>query len=216
MSSEPGVTSVRRPRNRSQRQIDDSAGLKASIVAAATEIFSERGYTQTTLDAVARQVGLTRPGVLHHFSSKEVLFAAVLSAQHDWADARISEQHPPRGLSGIAELRRLVGTAEESRTQLRLIHVLEGEGIAGNAAAIEYVQQRTHYVREFIHERLVEARTLGEIASDHDLDSLTTLVAAAVNGLQQAWLIDARRETGAPFDTLLAMLTVSDASPKID
>src|SRR5699024_12362122 len=42
-----------------------------------------------TIDAVAREAGMTKPGVVHHFATKEVLTLAVLAHQLDLWEAEI-------------------------------------------------------------------------------------------------------------------------------
>jgi AcrR family transcriptional regulator len=192
----------RRPRRRSQRQIEESAEIKAAIVRTALPVFAERGYTQTTLEAVATLCGLTRSGILHHFSSKEALFRAVLELQMSWA------QHQAKGASdpAVRGLAAFVGGTAEARVPLQLVHVLEGEAIAGNESAAEHVRARAHFVELEVRRRLEAGRERGEIDPKIDLAAATTLIAAAVNGLQTAWLLDDGTPTEAAFDLLLRLL----------
>ena len=50
----------------------------AQIRAAAMELFANRGFEATTLQAVADVVGISKQAILHHFKSKEELHDAVL------------------------------------------------------------------------------------------------------------------------------------------
>ncbi|MDP9793032.1 AcrR family transcriptional regulator [Catenuloplanes nepalensis] len=197
---------ARRPRNRSQRQLDESAELKAEIVRTAARAFAERGYAQTTLDVVAKLVGLSRQGVLHHFPSKDALFAAVLDREKGWAQARAAIESTGAGLDAIHGLAVFLGHHEDSRVPLQLIHVLEGEGIAGNEAARRYVVDRAAQVRGEIRRRLDAGRDGGAIAANADLDAATLLIAATINGLQKLWLLDPALPTEIPFDLLLQLL----------
>ncbi|MEU4364970.1 TetR family transcriptional regulator [Promicromonospora sp. NPDC023987] len=47
-----------------------------------------------TIDAVARQAGLTKPGVVHHFATKEVLTVAVVDRLVDLWTAQLTERVP--------------------------------------------------------------------------------------------------------------------------
>lgn len=57
---------------------DEVAALKRErIITAAVELFYERGYENTTLDAVAERLGVTKPFIYAHFSAKTELLAEI-------------------------------------------------------------------------------------------------------------------------------------------
>jgi len=57
---------------------DEVAALKRErTIAAAVELFYERGYENTTLDAVAERLGVTKPFIYAYFSSKAELLAEI-------------------------------------------------------------------------------------------------------------------------------------------
>jgi AcrR family transcriptional regulator len=58
-------------------------GSRAEILDAAAICFMERGYTETSIDDVARRLGATKGRVYHHFASKADLFAAIYRAGMD-------------------------------------------------------------------------------------------------------------------------------------
>lgn len=50
---------------------------RAQIIAAAAEVFGERGYAGGTTDAIAKQAGISQAYVVRMFGTKEKLFSAV-------------------------------------------------------------------------------------------------------------------------------------------
>lgn len=59
---------------------DQVASLKRErTIEAAAELFYERGYENTTLDAVAERLGVTKPFIYAHFASKTDLLAEICS-----------------------------------------------------------------------------------------------------------------------------------------
>jgi AcrR family transcriptional regulator len=75
-----------------EREVDQRADRgKAThdqLVAVATDLFAQRGFDGTSIEAVLEQAGVSRGSLYHHFASKEALFEAALDA----VEARISEQ----------------------------------------------------------------------------------------------------------------------------
>ncbi|HEX6678801.1 MAG TPA: helix-turn-helix domain-containing protein [Actinomycetes bacterium] len=73
-----------RPRG---RPTETSRGKRSkdAIVQAAIRLLARRGYRGTSLAAVAAEVEMSQPGLLHHFPSKEHLLLAVL-AERDRED----------------------------------------------------------------------------------------------------------------------------------
>lgn len=74
-----------------QQPANDPAGERSrgEILSAAAQCFMERGYTETSIDDVARRLGATKGRVYHHFASKADLFAAIFRAGMDMDYAAI-------------------------------------------------------------------------------------------------------------------------------
>lgn len=55
----------------------------AQIVAAATRVIAQKGYSRTSLNDIAREAGMSKGAVHYHFSTKEALVAKVLETACD-------------------------------------------------------------------------------------------------------------------------------------
>jgi AcrR family transcriptional regulator len=69
-------TAPRRPRSPRWRRRKDAR--PEEIVAAALDVFVERGFAATKLEDVARQAGVTKGTIYLYFENKEALFKAVV------------------------------------------------------------------------------------------------------------------------------------------
>jgi AcrR family transcriptional regulator len=62
---------------RPNKNVARGEATRAQLVAIATRMFAERGYEDTSVEAVLREAGVSRGSLYHHFASKEALFEAV-------------------------------------------------------------------------------------------------------------------------------------------
>jgi AcrR family transcriptional regulator len=103
---------------------DEVANLKRErTIAAAVELFYDRGYENTTLDSVAERLGVTKPFIYAHFSSKSELLAEICSRGIASAlqamDSVMALDRPPTGK--LTELgRRFVTAVLESQKHIAI------------------------------------------------------------------------------------------------
>ncbi len=82
------VVTESRPRNPARTRTRlPAAERRASILAAATEVFSETGYQRGKVSDIAKRVGVTEPVVFQNFGSKSALYRAALDHATDAVSA---------------------------------------------------------------------------------------------------------------------------------
>ncbi len=85
-------------RSKSQRTDD--------ILCAAEHVFARDGFAAATMDAVAREAGVSKGGMYRHFSSKDELFLAVVARTAKELDALLrSDAAVTTAVNGFAALR---------------------------------------------------------------------------------------------------------------
>jgi AcrR family transcriptional regulator len=63
--------------DRPNKNVARGEATRGQLIAVATRMFAERGYEDTSIEAVLREAGVSRGSLYHHFASKEALFEAV-------------------------------------------------------------------------------------------------------------------------------------------
>jgi AcrR family transcriptional regulator len=60
------------------RRVEKGRQTRDRLVATGRELFAERGYDATSIEAILAAAGVARGALYHHFATKEALFDAVL------------------------------------------------------------------------------------------------------------------------------------------
>ena len=76
-ADQPSTAGRGNPGERPNRNVARGEATRGQLVAIATRMFAERGYEDTSIEAVLREAGVSRGSLYHHFASKEALFEAV-------------------------------------------------------------------------------------------------------------------------------------------
>ena len=90
---------------------------RETILVVARQRFAERGFSGTSLNDIAEEVGIRTPSLFHHFPSKLALYRAVLlDAFEDWFELmdQTTTNVPVEQSQGWPQVERVVRTASAS------------------------------------------------------------------------------------------------------
>lgn len=116
------------------------------LVQIATEVFTTRGFLDTTMEEIAERAGITKPVIYDHFGSKEGLLAAcVATASEDLRRATMDVWDVARPGATVKDYirdstRAVLGYFTENESSLRLLRDLSAASPAG-AAHVERLRQ---------------------------------------------------------------------------
>jgi len=163
------------------------AERREAILGAATALIAAAGYTGVSLEAFASAAGMTGPGLLHHFPTKEHLLVAVLerrdrldaeaSAGEAWPGTTVTD---PAGARTVAD--QLVERNLGQREVIRLYAVLSAESLVPTHPAHEYFQRRLDDARRGLATHLLSWHP--------DPDAAAVELLSFLDGLQLNWLRD--------------------------
>ncbi|ALE04540.1 hypothetical protein AL755_02420 (plasmid) [Arthrobacter sp. ERGS1:01] len=181
---------------------------REEILRTALEIFSQEGYRGTSLREVARACGLSLPGLMHYFNSKEELLAAILKKrdENDFATRYVEGEDPFAMLSAImrhnAEVPGLV----------QLYATLSAAASDPAHPAHEFFVERYREVRSSVAGAIRERQAAGKLAGNLDADKVAAIVIALADGLQVQWMLEPHIDMAEHIDYLLTLINAKAPS----
>jgi AcrR family transcriptional regulator len=205
---------------RSKLRAEQARATRHKIVEAGRELFLERGYGSTTIDAIAERAEVSRKTVFTSVGGK----AAVLKLAFDWSLAGDDE---PVAIADRPEVRQMLGEPDPA--------VLVSEWIAMNAtiaarvAALHQVvvvaadtdpeaaallstleQQRAQGARAFV----TRLHTIGGLRPSLDLDRASAIVDLLMDPVPYRRLVQLRGWTMAEYTEYLEQAAVAALLPR--
>ncbi len=181
---------------------------REEILDTARALFGEVGYRSASLREIAARCGISHPGLLHHFPSKEALLEAVLRRRDEVTGQRLGV----RTSRGTGSLRALVQVVAENAADpgvVELYCVLSAEATAPDHPAHAYFVERYRDTRADLERALREAGDDGDLRPGTDPATQAAVAVAVMDGLQVQWLLD--RASGGAVDMPAALRAHFDA-----
>lgn len=152
-----------------------------SLLEVAAHLFYERGYDGTSMDELAKRLGITKSAIYHHVSSKQELLRLIVARALD-------------GLFAVAE----EAAAMDGRAIERLEHVVRGSvgvladrlpfvtvllRVRGNSAVEREALARRREFDRIVAGLVAQAEAEGDIRPDVDPATTAKLLFGMVNSL---------------------------------
>jgi AcrR family transcriptional regulator len=177
-----------------------------AILRAANEVFAAQGFHGAALSAIATRVGLSEPGLLHHFPSKEHLLLELLALRHEHDAERVARALADH--EGFLDA--LLGLCRENQDTpglVRLFTILAAESVDDDHPAHDWMVERYRTLRERFAVRVESEQRAGRIDPALDARRLAPQLIAMFDGLQIQWLLDPGEvDMTAVFEDFLAHL----------
>lgn len=175
MSDSPRTPSRRRGRP----PASDSAATRERILHAARRIFAESGYEAATFQAIAVEIGLTRPAINIYFPSKSVLYEEVAARAGDIVlDAvRIAGAAPTLG-EQVLEFVRVAFRGQDADPALAAFLVQS----AMEARPGQLERDPAAIIERFVSDSVATAIERQELSPDVDTDALTDTLTGVLWG----------------------------------
>ncbi|MFT4184617.1 MAG: TetR/AcrR family transcriptional regulator [Rhizobium sp.] len=187
------------PETRQRRHSAKGVSRREAILAAAMQRFARDGYQSAAIGDVAKDVGLSLPGLLHHFPTKVDLLLAILDKRDIDSSAAIDDGQASwrsflTGLVRIAEYN--TGIPEV----VRAFAILNAESLIQDHPAKAWFANRARQLQINIAAKLKDGIARGEVRPTIDCPAVAAEVIAMMDGLQMLWLRDPK-----VFDMVKAM-----------
>ena len=179
---------------------------REQVLEVAIDAFGAEGFRGATTADIATQVGLTEPGLLYHFPSKQQLLLSVLEEREAEFDRRLHERTVDAGL--IRGLLDLAQRHEADPRFIRLLLVLAAESINPDHPAHDWFVARYRRAREQRAGEIADEQRAGRLPADIDAQVVARLLLAILSGLELQHLLDPESgDIAGPLEAFLALLS---------
>jgi AcrR family transcriptional regulator len=182
---------------------------RKQMLAAAIDCFARHGYRGTSIDRIAREVGVTKGALYYHFRDKEdLLFAAVTERVGEFERKVLREVDPAP--DALTTLRRVVDACFFHATvsnHRRFVITLMVEALDTNPRLSEEFRRILRGMRGFLAEVVRRGQREGTMRPDVDPDAVAATIAGGIMGAEIQHYQDPEQiDLRAVLDTLVEQL----------
>ena len=164
-----------------RRTKEQAAETREQILAAALEVFSRKGYSRTTINDIAREIGHTKGAVYWHFKNKPDLLAAMIRHHESHFCEDLFEFHPEtleQFKAFLFKHARMVADNDEVQKFKFFLYFQ----IEWSAEFMTKVHKKLNELREDPKEDFIRALTylksIGQLREDADVNKIINMLFA--------------------------------------
>jgi AcrR family transcriptional regulator len=172
-----------------RRTQEEAEQTRQDLLDAALTIFSQKGYTATRLEDIARTAGVTRGAIYHHFGSKSDLFLALMEEATEVGNSAIDKAVSEGGAFVEVVTRILVYTFNLVEDDRRFSEVMALQLTTPDVEAL--AQRRYDEAQELVQSISGFFRVIieqGELRPGLDPEIAARAFLGYQNGLAMLWL----------------------------
>lgn len=205
-----------------RRTKEEAEVTRNNLLQAGLKVFSQKGYSATRVEDIARQADVSTGAIYHHFGGKSDLYIALVELNSAKAN-QLAEQIVLEGGSPAVLLRRLLVRmfeyAEEDEQYRAVVELsikingFEPELADINAQILESRRDLAGFFSELIREGI----RAGEFRESVSPQEAGVALVGFMNGVGLIWIQDPdhlsiKKHAGALVDTFLGGLLVQDSA----
>jgi AcrR family transcriptional regulator len=160
------------------KRIEQGRKTSADLVRIARQLFSRRGYANTSMEEIVRKAGVTRGALYHHFSGKKGLFCAAFEDAQTEIGRRINQAIEGRGSTWDKLVSSTFAFFEAcSDPELQQILLIDAPAILGWDVWRRVDEKKTHDTLRSLIKELIDKKVIQPLP----LQPITHLIAGAAN-----------------------------------
>ena len=183
------------------------------ILRTATDLFSERGYNEVTMEEIAEDMGVSKGTIYNYFSSKENLYLEILKESFEAIEALLHEEVENSDPAPLKLRKLLAAIFTFYRRNLKVLRILSRDETHLLKEHFELTEKwRTRRVR--LYEKIIE-KGIDEgsfVRQNPRLRALMLYGAVGAVMVHHDFLMDAGEVADAVFSQLASGLLVNEDS----
>lgn len=186
----------------------EAEATRQSLLRTALEVMVERGYSDATLEDIARRAGLTRGAIYWHFEGKEQLYRELADRMQAVISGVIERALAVEG-GALARARNLTGSILENfftNSQFRRYVELTWFRMEGESLAADRSREANRRVIAELERLIAQAKSRRQIRAEVDVSNAALQITCLISGIYRLAILLGPKEID-----LQRALSVADA-----